>query len=115
MSRKNNNQLVLSKEQYMPLFIALVAIIMMFMPSLGWSAAGDVGTACTEVQKFLDGAKNILTAISVGVVTIAVMIAGYQIAFAHKRLGDVLPILVGGILIGSAAQIASWLAPSGGC
>jgi len=34
--------------------------------------------------------------------------AGYQIAFAHKRLSDVAPVLVGGLLIGGAATIAGW-------
>jgi type IV secretion system protein VirB2 len=39
-------------------------------------------------------------------VTIAVVFAGYQIAFAHKRIADVAPILIGGVLIGAAGQIA---------
>lgn len=46
---------------------------------------------------------------SVAVVTIAVIMAGYQIAFAHKRVADVAPILVGALVIGAAGQIASWL------
>ncbi|MNJ79190.1 Type IV secretion system protein virB2 precursor [compost metagenome] len=45
-------------------------------------------------------------------VTIAVIFAGYQIAFAHKRIGDVAPVLIGGFLIGAAAQIAKMLLPS---
>ena len=40
------------------------------------------------------------------VVTIAVIFSGYQIAFAHKRIGDVAPIMIGAILIGAAGQIA---------
>jgi type IV secretion system protein VirB2 len=46
---------------------------------------------------------------SIAVVTIAVIFAGYQIAFAHKRIGDVAPILIGGVLIGAAGQIARML------
>jgi type IV secretion system protein VirB2 len=46
---------------------------------------------------------------SVAIVTIAVIIAGYQIAFAHKRISDVAPILIGGLLIGAASQIAGML------
>jgi type IV secretion system protein VirB2 len=39
-------------------------------------------------------------------VTIAVIFSGYQIAFAHKRIGDVAPVMIGAILIGAASQIA---------
>jgi type IV secretion system protein VirB2 len=45
---------------------------------------------------------------------IAVIFAGYQIAFAHKRISDVAPILVGGFLIGAAAQIARMLVGDAG-
>ncbi len=44
--------------------------------------------------------------LSIIVVTIAVVFSGYQIAFAHKRIGDVAPVLIGAILIGAAGQIA---------
>ena len=46
---------------------------------------------------------------SYSVVTIAVIFAGYQIAFAHKRISEVSPILIGGVLIGAAGQIARML------
>ena len=48
----------------------------------------------------------ILNAISIVVVTIAVIFSGYQIAFAHKRIADVAPVLIGAVLIGAAGQIA---------
>ena len=48
---------------------------------------------------------------SIAVVTIAVIFAGYQIAFNHKRIGDVAPVLIGGFLIGAASQIARMLLP----
>ncbi|TGR15954.1 type VI secretion protein, partial [Mesorhizobium sp. M8A.F.Ca.ET.202.01.1.1] len=50
---------------------------------------------------------------SIAVVTIAVIFAGYQIAFAHKRIADVAPILIGGVLIGAAGQIARMLLGDG--
>ena len=52
---------------------------------------------------------SIVNLASIAVVTIAVIFAGYQIAFAHKRISDVAPILIGGFLIGAAAQIAKML------
>lgn len=64
--------------------------------------------ACDKVDTFFKNFETILKVISVTVVTIAVVFAGYQIAFAHKRLSDVAPILIGGLLIGGAGTIASW-------
>ena len=32
---------------------------------------------------------------SIAIVTIAIIFAGYQVAFNHKRLGDVAPVLIG--------------------
>ena len=66
------------------------------------SAAGG---AC----KFVKNVHTILNLMSVTVVTIAIIFAGYQIAFAHKRISDVAPILIGGVLIGAAGQIAKML------
>jgi type IV secretion system protein VirB2 len=60
---------------------------------------------------FLDNINGLLSIASIAVVTIAIIFAGYQIAFAHKRISDVAPILIGGLLIGAAGQIASMIMP----
>lgn len=70
--------------------------------------AGGFAGACEKVFGFFTQLENILKAASVIIVTIAIVFAGYQIAFAHKRLSDVAPVLIGGLLIGGAAAIASW-------
>ena len=62
-----------------------------------------------RVCGFFDDIRGLLNMASVAIVTIAVIIAGYQIAFAHKRISDVAPILIGGLLIGAASQIAGML------
>ncbi|WP_340648140.1 TrbC/VirB2 family protein [Pseudoxanthomonas winnipegensis] len=74
---------------------------------------GNTGYADTadSVCGFFGNVNNILTVASIAVVTIAVIFAGYQIAFAHKRIGDVAPILIGGLLIGAAGQIAAMVMP----
>lgn len=76
-------------------------------------AAGNDGYGDTEdsVCGFLGSVNNLLTIASIAVVTVAVIFAGYQIAFAHKRISDVAPILVGGLLIGAAGQIAAMIMP----
>ena len=55
--------------------------------------------------------NGLLNIASVAIVTIAIIFAGYQIAFNHKRIGDVAPVLIGGFLIGAAAQLARMLLP----
>jgi type IV secretion system protein VirB2 len=81
--------------------IALVTII----PDVSAQTFAD---ACDKVTGFFAQFETILRVASVSIVTIAVVFAGYQIAFAHKRLSDVAPILIGGLLIGGAATIAGW-------
>ena len=62
-----------------------------------------------RVCGFFNDVRGLLNMASVAIVPTAVIIAGYQIAFAHKRISDVAPILIGGLLIGAASQIAGML------
>ena len=71
--------------------------------------AQEFGGTDVKVCGFFDSINGLLSIASIAVVTIAVIFSGYQIAFAHKRIGDVAPILIGGLLIGAAGQIASML------
>lgn len=88
-------------------FVAAVA-----MPDIAL-AAGGFEEADTKVTGFLDNIRGLLNIASAVVVTIAIIFAGYQIAFAHKRISDVAPILIGGFLIGAAAQIANMVIGDG--
>lgn len=76
------------------------------------ATGGGFTGACNNVVTFFQNFETILKAASVTIVTIAIVFAGYQIAFAHKRLSDVAPVLIGGLLIGGAAAIASWFTAS---
>lgn len=73
------------------------------------TGSGTFAGTDEKVCGFLDNVNSLLNMGSIAVVTIAVIIAGYQIAFAHKRIADVSPILIGGVLIGAAGQIAKML------
>jgi type IV secretion system protein VirB2 len=91
------------------------ALILLAAPGLAWAqAAPDFGGTDSKVTGFLQNINGLLNLASIAVVTIAVIFAGYQIAFAHKRISDVAPILVGGFLIGAAAQIARMLVGDAG-
>ncbi|MGY1519389.1 TrbC/VirB2 family protein [Luteimonas sp. A482] len=88
---------------------ALVAVSMLVLPVL--ALAQDGTGARGRVETFFTNINSLLNVASIAVVTIAVIFAGYQIAFNHKRIGDVAPVLIGGFLIGAAGQIAKMLLP----
>ncbi len=89
--------------------MAVAAVAMVALPELAF--AQDVSGATTRVESFFSNINSLLNVASIAVVTIAVIFAGYQIAFNHKRIGDVAPVLIGGFLIGAAAQISKMLLP----
>lgn len=86
---------------------ATVLVAVLTMPALAQEFAGTDQKVCG----FFDNVNGLLNMASIAVVTIAIIFAGYQIAFAHKRIGDVAPILIGGLLIGAAGQVAKMLLP----
>ena len=88
---------------------ALAAVSMLVLPVL--ALAQDGTGARGRVETFFTNINSLLNVASIAVVTIAVIFAGYQIAFNHKRIGDVAPVLIGGFLIGAAGQIAKMLLP----
>ena len=100
-------------------FSALVTAVAFvgFLMIPGMVMAQDFGGADTKVCGFFSNIKGLLNIASIAVVTIAIIFAGYQIAFAHKRIADVAPILIGGLLIGAAGQLARMLmgADGGSC
>lgn len=91
---------------------ALVLLAVLFLPQLAF-AGGGAAFKCTDagdtIVSFFDSVEGLIGIASVAIVTIAIIFAGYQIAFAHKRLSDVAPVLVGGLLIGAAGAIATML------
>lgn len=90
-----------------PFAMAVVFVAVLAMPELAL-AGGDFQE---QTCGFLENITGLLNIASIAVVTIAVIFAGYQIAFAHKRISDVAPILIGGVLIGAAGQLAAWIMP----
>lgn len=101
--------------------LALAAIcvaimgLLFFAPEAFAQAGGSAGMdeAKEKLTGFLTGVKKILGPISILVVTIAFIFAGYQIAFNHKRIADVAPVLIGAIIIGAAAQLAKMFIDEG--
>ena len=53
--------------------------------------------------------NTILVTISIAVVTIAIIWAGFKMIFQGARLADVANVLIGGTLVGGAAAFASYI------
>lgn len=93
----------------------LLMALILVAPTGAWAqtatttTSADFTSASGGACQFIKNIHTILNLMSVAVVTIAIIFAGYQIAFAHKRISDVAPILIGGLLIGAAGQIAKML------
>lgn len=105
----NNTSIIHAKQVFTALAIAAAAVAALAFPELAFAQDGSGAT--TSVTTFFTNINNLLNVASIAIVTIAVIFAGYQIAFNHKRVGDVAPVLIGGFLIGAAAQIAKMLIP----
>ena len=87
-------------------FLYLAVVIALILPGLAIAQGSDASQTIATTCGFANNIQLILNALSIVVVTIAIIFSGYQIAFAHKRIGDVAPVLIGAILIGAAGQIA---------
>ena len=73
------------------------------MPALALAQGFEkVNEAVTNVQ-------DILVTISIAVVSIAIIWAGFKMIFQGARLADVANVLIGGTLIGGAAAFASYI------
>ena len=86
-----------AKKFLSPMFMAVVFVSILAMPGMAMAQE-----ATDRVEEFFGNLNSLLNIASIAVVTIAVIFAGYQIAFAHKRISDVAPVLIGGFLIGAA-------------
>lgn len=87
------------------LFMAVVFVSTIAMPEIAMAQSAFQTKTCG----FLTNITSLLNLASIAVVTIGIIFAGYQIAFAHKRISDVAPIMIGALLIGAAGQLANWI------
>ena len=90
---------------------AIIFVAFLALPEMAFAQTSSGPDAQGRITGFIGKINGILNVASVAIVTIAVVFAGYQIAFAHKRISDVAPVLIGGFLIGAAAQLAKMVIP----
>jgi type IV secretion system protein VirB2 len=87
--------------------MATVFVVLLMLPEVGFAQTDAKG----RVNNFFTNLNSLLNIASIAVVTIAVIFAGYKIAFAHSKISDVAPVLIGGFLIGASAQLAKMVIP----
>jgi type IV secretion system protein VirB2 len=86
--------------------VLMIVLMAMILPGMAL-AQGDQSGTVTTTCGFMSNVTVVLNAISIVVVTIAIIFTGYKVAFAHARISEVAPVLIGAVLIGAASQIAN--------
>lgn len=79
-----------------------VLALLALMPTAAFAQITKVNTVMTNVQ-------SVLVGVAVTVFTLAIMWAGFKMAFQHTKWSEISNIVIGGILVGGAAGIAAWL------
>ena len=69
-------------------------------------AAG--GGGIDKVNDFMQNLSTALYGIGAVVLTIAFMWAGFKIMFQGQTLREVAPVIIGGVLVGSASALAAF-------
>lgn len=78
-----------------------MAIVLMFV-SNAFAQISKVNTVMSNVQ-------TVLVGVAVTMFTLALMWAGFKMAFQHAKWSEISNIVIGGIIVGGAAGIAAWL------
>jgi type IV secretion system protein VirB2 len=63
----------------------------------------------TTVNRVMQNVQTALTSVAVTLFTVAIMWAGFEMAFSHAQWSDVSNVVNRGILLGGAAGIATWV------
>jgi type IV secretion system protein VirB2 len=62
-----------------------------------------------KVNDTMEAVQGVLAGVAIAVFTIAIMWAGFKMAFQNARWTEVSNVVIGGILVGGAGGMASWL------
>lgn len=93
----------LTKGKALPL-MAVMACLALLAVEPAFAAGG-----LDKVDTFAENLLSVLRGVSITVVTIAIMWAGYKFLFKHADIAECGKILAGGLLIGGAAELAAYL------
>ena len=80
----------------------LLGLAVMLEAHPAWAQISKVNTVMTNVQ-------TVLVGVAVTLFTVAIMWAGFKMAFQQAQWSEISNLVIGGILVGGAAGIAAWL------
>ncbi len=72
-------------------------------------AAAPAFAQISKVNSVMTNVQTTLVGVAVTIFTVAIMWAGFKMAFQHAKWTEISNIVIGGILVGGSAGIASWL------
>jgi type IV secretion system protein VirB2 len=98
-----------SGKRLKPVLSSIIALLYLVPTNVFAGGITPSNTNISGLDHILNNIQSALYAAGACVVTIAIIWAGYKLAFAHSSLHDVAKPFVGAILIGSAATIAAYL------
>ena len=81
-----------------------LTVLMGVATSNAYAQVSKVQSVFTQVNTVLMGASAVIFTLCIGW-------AGYKMAFQSAKWQDISNIIIGGIMVGGAAGIASWLVP----
>lgn len=81
-------------------FLLGLALLLEAHPA--WAQISKVNQVMTNVQ-------TVLLGVAVTLFTVAIMWAGFKMAFQQAQWSEISNVVIGGILVGGAAGIAAWL------
>ena len=73
------------------------------------TAASPAFAQISKVNTVMSNVQTVLAGVSVTILTVAIMWAGFKMAWQHAKWSEVSNIVIGGIFIGGAGGIAAWL------
>lgn len=77
--------------------------------AVGLTVASNANAQLAKVTTVMDNVSSVMTGAGVVIFTIAIMFAGFKMAFQHAKWSEISNIVIGGILVGGASAIAGWL------
>ncbi len=86
------------------IFVALASVF----SNAAFAQAG--GTGFGKITDMANQISTLLSTLSIVIMTIAFCFVGYQMAFANKRFADVMPVVIGAVIVGGALQLATLFA-----
>ena len=102
MNRSTSNTTLQLSARRRQAALAFTGTALALCASPAFAQIARVNTVMTNIQ-------NILVGVSVVAFTIALVWAGFKMAFQHAKWSEISNIVIGGIIVGGAAGIAGWL------